>query len=146
MLSKKCYGGQTGSLYQEGGLTIDTRPQYPNKVGGNIAANRVVAESMGPGYPDIVRGTPQMESSSRNPVVTSAHDEAAVKTDLVVRQSEKSDQDNRSKIMAPGEISQMSYPQIKDLLLLFLGEKAIVLVDSDMPMGPRLSLQTMLRQ
>ena len=56
---------------------------------------------MGPGYPEVVRGTPQMESSSRNPVVTSTHTEVAVKTDLAVRQSGKSDQDNGSKIMAP---------------------------------------------
>ena len=107
MLGKKCYDNQTGSVCHEGGWTIDTRPQYPDRVERNEqfetnnAANKVVAESMGPGYPEVVRGTPQIERSSRNSIVNSTHIEVVAKTDLAVRQSGKSNQDNGSKIMAP---------------------------------------------
>ena len=153
MLNERCYGGQTDSVYQESGLTIDTRPQYPDRVEGNkqleanYATNNVVAESMGPGYPEVVRGAPQMESSSRNPVITSTHDEVAVKNDLTIFQSGKSYQDNGFKIVAPpsGGTFQMSYPQIKDLLLRFLGERPIVLMGPNAPVEPCLSLQTIPR-
>ena len=60
MLGEKCYDNQTGSVCQEDGWTIDTRPQYPDRVERNEqfetnnAANKVVAESMSPGYPEVV--------------------------------------------------------------------------------------------
>ena len=61
VISEPCYVGQTNPVYQENGVTYDTRPQYPDR----NEDDKHLTEPMGPGYPEIVQRTSQMESYLR---------------------------------------------------------------------------------
>ena len=73
-ISEKCYDGQTGPIYQEDGFIIDTRPSYPNRVEetecpeGTTSEINIIANTIGPGYPELFEGVSQTKSTSKNPV------------------------------------------------------------------------------
>ena len=62
MLMDKCSGEQHKPVYQEDGITYDTRPVYMDKD---------VAEPVGSGYPEVIQSASQMGSSLNNPDIYS---------------------------------------------------------------------------
>ena len=106
MISKVCNDDRRGLVYQEGGFIIDTRLSYPKRVEetecpeGTTSEINVIAKTMGPGYPKVLEGASQTETSSKTPVNISTHNKD-VETDLVDSQPGKYDQDNGPKEMVP---------------------------------------------
>ena len=96
MISEKSYDRQTGPVYQDDGFTIDTRPSYPSRPEqtecpeGTTSESNVIAQTMGPGYPEVLEGASEAEGSSKNPVNISTNN-SDVKTDLVASQPRRLD-------------------------------------------------------
>ena len=66
----------------------------------DISKNNVVTKTVGPGYPEVIRGTPQTESSSNDSGNSRTHNKDA-KIDQVASQTEKSDQENGPETAVP---------------------------------------------
>ena len=140
MLKDKCSSEQQNPVYKENGVTYDARPAYPDR--------DEVTEPMGPGYPRVIQGAPQMESSLNNPSIASTHaDVASVVIDSMVSLPERSAQDEWSKNLDRPSWDNIPdrIPRFLNILLLFPGERLTVLAGPIPPMWPLLSLLTMLR-
>ena len=86
-------------------LTYDTRPAYPGR--------DVVTEPMGPGYPEVIQGAPQVGSSQSNPGVANTHANVTSVIDPRVSQPERSAQDEWSR-----NLDQASWDDILDRIPL----------------------------
>ena len=106
MISVKSEDAQRGPVYEEDGFIIDTRHSRPNRVEdtacpeGTTSEIIVIAKTMGLGYPEVLEGASQTETSSKDPVNISTHNKD-VETDLVVSQPGRSDKDNGPKEKVP---------------------------------------------
>ena len=100
MISVKSGDAQRGPVYEEDGFIIDTRRSHPNRVEDTASEIIVIAKTMGLGYPEVLEGASQTETSSKDPVNISTHNKD-IETDLVASQPGRSDKDNGPKEKVP---------------------------------------------
>ena len=99
LLMDKCVDFQKNPVYQEDGYTIDTRPAYPDRIDenkgreDNTLKKDVITKTMSAGFPEVLGGASQIESSSKDSINTCTPIKD-VKIDQVTPQIGRSDQDN----------------------------------------------------